>query len=314
VSGLVAIFVSGNVWVALFTIGISLAAPIIWAALGELIVEQSGVLNIGIEGVMLFAAFACALAYTETGSIAAALATAVGTGIVCGLVLGVFFVRLGGDQIVIGILFSLVAIALTTLLSQKYLNFVTPRTLPTVDIPGLGAIPYVGHVLFQQDALVYGSFVVAPIVWFVMFRTWFGLHARTVADHPRAGEAAGLDVRGLRYVALVFGCALTSVGGATLVLSTSGGFQVNMTNGRGYIALAVVVLARWNPFGVILAALLFGTAQALQFVAQNLGPLGFIHSDVWLMLPYAVTILAVVFAAGSHYPAACGVPFRPASR
>ncbi len=313
-TGLLGIFVSGNVWVGLFTIGISLAAPIIWAALGELVVEQSGVLNIGIEGVMLFAAFCCALAYTDTGSIAAALAVAVGSGVLCGLVLSVLFVRLGGDQIVIGILFSLVAVALTTLLSQKYLNFVEPRTLPTVKIPGLGDIPYLGHVLFQQDALVYGVFAVTPVVWYLMFRTWFGLHARAIADHPRAGEAAGLSVRRVRYAALVIGCALTSVGGATLVLSTSGGFQVNMTNGRGYIALAVVVLARWNPFGVILAALLFGTAQALQFVVQNLGPLGSIHSDIWLMLPYAITILAVVFARGSHYPLACGVPFRPASR
>jgi ABC-type uncharacterized transport system permease subunit len=313
-TGLLGIFVSGNVWVALFTIGISLAAPIMWAALGELVVEQSGVLNIGIEGVMLFGAFSCALAYNETGNLAVAIAVAVGAGFLCGLVLGVLFVRLGGDQIVIGILFSLVVVALTTLLSTKYLNFVQPRTLPLEKLPGLGDIPYLGHILFQQDGLVYGAFVVALVVWYLLRRTWFGLHARAIAEHPRAGEAAGLGVQRVRYAALLIGCALTAVGGATLVLSTSGGFQVNMTNGRGYIALAVVVLARWNPFGVILAALLFGTAQALQFVVQNLGPLGSVHSDIWLMLPYAITILAVVFARGSHYPAACGVPFRPARR
>jgi simple sugar transport system permease protein len=285
-----------------------------WAALGELIVEQSGVLNIGIEGVMLFAAFSCALAYNDTSNLAAAFAAAIGTGAVCGIVLSLFYVRLGADQIVIGILFTLVAIAITTLLSQKYLNSVQPRTLPTAKVPGLGDIPYLGRIFFQQDGLVYGAFLVAPIVWYLMQRTWFGLHARAIADHPRAGEAAGFSVGKVRSVALVLGCALTAVGGATLVLSTSGGFAVNMTNGRGYIALAVVVLARWNPFAVILAALLFGTAQALEFVVQNLGPLASVHSDVWLMLPYAITILAVVFARGSRYPAACGVPFQPASR
>jgi simple sugar transport system permease protein len=258
-------------------------------------------------------AFCCALAYNDTGNVGAAILITVAAGVVTGLLLSIVYVRLGGDQIVIGILFTLVCIALTTLLSQELLTGVEPRALSSALIPVLSDIPYVGPILFEHDPLVYSAFLCAPVVWYLMRRTWFGLHARAIADHPRAGEAAGLNVRGIRYAALIVGCTLTAMGGATLVLSTSGGFQVNMTNGRGYIALAVVVLARWNPFAAALAALTFGTAQALQFVVQDLGPLGAVHSDIWLMLPYLVTLVAVVFARGSRYPAACGIPYRPAN-
>ena len=300
-----------NVTVAVFSIGVSLMAPILWAALGELVVEESGVINVGIEGVMLIGCFAAAIGYRYAAGLYVGLVLAVGAGALCGIVLCAPYVRLGADQIVTGIVFNLFAVGLTTTLYQKYLGGGVAATFPDLKIPGLGDIPWLGKILFRHNFLVYAAFLAAPVVFCLVRRTWFGLYARAASEHPRAAEAAGLDVWRLRYPAVVFGCMLAAVGGATLVLTTSGGFVPGMTEGRGFIALAVVVLARWNPFGVILGCLLFGVAQALQFQVQNLGPLANVPSDFVLAFPYVVTVLAVVFARGSRYPAAVGVPYRP---
>lgn len=305
-----------NVTVAVIATGVSLLAPILWAALGELIVEQSGVINIGIEGVMLISALASAAAYRESGDLFVGVPAAIGAGLVCGVVLATLYVRIGTDQIVTGILFNVFALGLTTALYIKYLGggSAIPETLRNIRIPGLAGIPWLGTILFTQNVLVYAGFLAVPIVFYVLYRTWFGLYARAAGDNPRAVEAAGLDIRRVRYLAVLLGCTLTAVGGATLVLSTSGQFVPNLTNGRGFIALGVVVLARWNPFAAVAASLLFGIAQALQFEVQNLGVLARVPSDFVLMFPYAVTIAAVVFARGSQYPAACGIPWVPTRR
>ncbi len=300
-----------NVTVSIFTIGVALMAPILWAALGEVIVEQSGVLNVGIEGVMLIGAFAAAIGYRFGGSLYYGLAIAIGSGVACGLVLALSYVRLGADQIVTGIVFNVFALGLTTTLYEKYLGGGVAKTLPDLEIPGLGDIPGFGKILFRHNVLVYAAFLAAPVVFYLIRRTWFGLYARFASEHPRAVESAGLSVWRLRYPAVVLGCTLTAIGGATLVLSTSGSYVPRMTEGRGFIALAVVVLARWNPFGVILGCVVFGVARAIQFEVQNLGPLADVPNDFVLAFPYVLTILAVVFARGSRYPAACGVPYRP---
>jgi general nucleoside transport system permease protein len=302
-----------TVTVDVFTVGVTLLAPILWAALGEIIVEQSGVINIGIEGVMLISAMASAIGYRYTGNLYVGLPTAIGAGLVCGVVLAALYVRIGTDQIVTGILFNVLALGLTTAIYIKYLGTgnEVPATIPNLKIPGLGDIPWLGKILFTQNFLVYAGFLAVPVVFYVLHQTWFGLYARAAAENPRVVEAAGLDVRRLRYPAVIFGCTLTAVAGATLVLSSSGQFVTNLTAGRGYIALAVVVLARWNPFAAIAASLLFGIAQALQFQVQNLGPLAHVPSDFVLMFPYAVTIVAVIFARASRYPAACGIPWVP---
>ncbi|HEV7844942.1 MAG TPA: ABC transporter permease [Thermoleophilaceae bacterium] len=304
---------SGGVFTTLFALGVALAAPLLWAALGELIIEQSGVLNIGIEGVMLIGAFGCAYAYVRSGSMVAGIATAMGCGAACGLVLALLYVRLGADQIVTGILFSVIALAGTTVLADRLLGTDVAEKTGQLDIPGLSEIPFFGTVLFSQDPLVYAAIVAVPLVSYLMSGTWFGLYVRAIGARPRAGETAGIGVRALRTWALVIGCVLTAIGGASLVVATSGGFSPNLTAGRGFIALAVVVLARWKPLWAAAAALLFGVAQALQFVADELGFLAHVPSDVLLMLPYLLTVVAVVFAAGSRYPAACGVPYRPGS-
>ena len=303
---------SDPVVVSVFAIGIGLMAPILWAALGELITEQAGVLNVGIEGVMLLGAFGAAIGNRYAGGLIPGVFIGVAVGALCGLFLAWLYVSRGVDQIVTGILFTVFALGLTTVIYAKYLGGGKASTLPEVHIPGLEDIPYLGEILFQQRALVYIALGFVPIVFYLMRRTWFGLYARAVAENPRAAETAGLNVVRLRYPAVIIGCMFAAMGGAALVVNTSGQFVLGMTNGRGFIALAVVVLAAWNPFWVVGACLLFGCAQSLQLQSDRLGPLGDIPDEFWLMLPYVVTILAVVFARATRYPSAVGVPYRRA--
>lgn len=302
-----------NTATAVFSLGIALMVPMLWAALGETIIERSGILNVGIEGVMLIGAFGTAVGLTYGGSLYMGLLAAIGAGLASGIVLALLYVRLGTDQIVTGILFNVFAFGLTTTLAAKYVTATEVTSFATYDIPLLADIPHLGTVLFKHDVLVYAAFLAAPVVFYVVHRTWFGLYARAASEHPRAAESAGLDVWRLRYVAVVLGCVLTAIGGAVL-FSNSGGFVAGLTNGRGFIALAIVVLARWNPFAVVAGSLLFGVAQALQFQSQNLGPLDRVPPEMLIALPYAVTIVAVVFARGSRYPAAIGVPYRPTAK
>lgn len=302
-----------HVAIATFATGVALTAPILWVALGELITEQSGVLNIGIEGVMLIGAFCAAFGFQFLGkSLIVGLFLGLAAGIVCGIVLAYIYVIRGADQIVTGILFTLFALGLTTLLVSKYGGGVTAGAFKPWRVPGLSDIPHIGDIFFRQRPLVYAAFLTVPFIFYLMYRTWFGLYARSAAEHTGATESAGLSVWGLRYPAVIMGCALGGVGGATLVLNTSSTFVPGMTNGRGFIALAVVVLARWNPFWAAGAALLFGTAQALQFQSRRLGILADIPQNFWLMMPFIIVIVAVVFARRSRYPAACGIPYRPA--
>jgi ABC-type uncharacterized transport system permease subunit len=287
--------------------------PMLWAAYGEAIIEKAGVLNVGIEGVMLIGAFAAAVGVRYGDSLYVGLLVAIGAGAAAGVVLAFLYVRLGTDQIVTGILFNVFAFGLTTTLAAKYIQATQVTSFNRYEIPGLGDIPYFGKVFFNHDVLVYAAFLVAPVVFYLLHRTWYGLYARAASEHPRATESAGLNVWRLRYVAVILGCVLTAVGGVVL-FSNSGGFVSGLTNGRGFIALAIVVLARWNPYWILAASLLFGVSQALQFQADALGPLDNVPPDLLVAFPYVVTILAVVFARASRYPAAVGVPYRPTAK
>ena len=296
-----------------FALGVALMIPMLWAAYGETIMEKAGVLNVGIEGVMLIGAFSAALGVTYGGSIYIGLGFAIAAGLVSGLVLALLYVRLGTDQIVTGILFNIFAFGLTTTLAVEFVEATEVTSFPRLDIPGLSEIPFFGRVLFSHEIFVYAAFLAAPAVFYLLHRTWYGLYARAASEYPRATEAAGLDVWRLRYVAVVLGCVLTAIGGVAL-FSSSGGFVSGLTNGRGFIALAIVVLARWNPYWIVAASLLFGVSQALQFQADRLGPLQHVPPDLLVAVPYIVTILAVVVARASRYPAAVGVPYRPSTR
>jgi simple sugar transport system permease protein len=293
--------------------GIALAVPILWAALGEVITEKAGILNIGIEGVMLIGAFVAAYALKEWNSFLLAFALAIPVGLLCGALLSFFYVRRGTDQIVTGILFNLFALGLTTVLYERYLTGAgVVRSIGQVEVPLLSKIPVVGPALFDQSILLYGAVAVALLVVYLLRGTWAGLHIRAIGERPAAGDTAGVSVGRLRSVALMLGCVLVAIGGASIILTQSANFLPGITSGQGFIALAVVILGRFRPLWIAVGAALFGISTALQFHAQNMGALGDLPAQLWLSLPYLLTILAVVVAKSSRYPAATAIPYRPA--
>jgi general nucleoside transport system permease protein len=305
----------GDQVIQTFASGVALMAPILWAALGELIAEQGGVLNIGLEGIMLISAIVSAMVALKGGGLELSVLAGVAGGILCGVLLSYFYVVRGMDQIVTGILFNILAVGLaaTIYTSQKYIGGGVVQTFERINVPGLADIPALGKIFFQQDILIYCSFLAVPVVWYLMQHTWFGLYLRSAGEFPSATEAGGISVWAVRIPAVILASAFGGMAGATLVMSIIGGsFVIGLTAGRGFIALAVVVLARWNPFALVIAALLFGTAQALQFTAGSFPGFRDMPREFWLMVPYLLVVIAVFFARGSRYPAAVGVPhLRP---
>ncbi len=302
-----------GVLLTVLILGLGLATPVIWATLGELVAEQSGVINAGIEGVMLGAALIATIAYHHTESYLLSTLIALAAGIVTGGFLSFLYVTRGVNQIITGIMFNLAVLGATTAVFVKY-DYLAHSRVPvasSVAIPGLEKIPLLGPVLFDQNAFVYASYVMVFVVLYLMRHTWLGLAMRAAGEHPQAVEAAGINVWRVRHIAVIIGCALPAIGGATLVLATVGGFAPGMTAGQGFVALGVVVLARWNPIAVFGGALLFGSAEAIQYQAQNIPLIDSVPTEFLIIIPYVVTILAVVFARGSQYPRAAAAPYLP---
>ncbi|MBN9431394.1 MAG: ABC transporter permease [Bosea sp.] len=290
-----------------------LAVPILLAALGGLYAERSGVLNIGLEGAMLTGAFVGFVTAYATGSIAVAVPAAIAAGGLFGIVLAFYAVTLGANQVVVGIAMNLVAVGVTSFFYRLIFGAGTDR--PRIDTllpPDFGALadwPLIGPLLFRQDALAFLALALVPLTWFVIARTRFGLDIRAVGEHPEAAETLGVNVTRVRYGAVAISSGLAGFGGATLSLAATGVFLDGMTAGRGYIALAILILGRRHPLGVLGAALLFGAADALQLRAQIL-PTG-LPFQFLLMLPYVLTIVVLAgFAGRGGAPAALGVPFR----
>ncbi|MCX5477843.1 ABC transporter permease [Kaistia geumhonensis] len=290
-----------------------LAVPILLAALGGLYAERSGVLNIGLEGAMLTGAFVGFVTAYATGSIAVAVPAAIAAGGMFGIVLAFYAVTLGANQVVVGIAMNLVAVGVTSFFYRLVFGAGTDRpridTLLPPDFGPLADWPLIGPLLFRQDLLAFLALALVPLTWFVIARTRFGLDIRAVGEHPEAAETLGVNVARVRYASVAISSGLAGFGGATLSLAATGVFLDGMTAGRGYIALAILILGRRHPLGVLGAALLFGAADALQLRAQIL-PTG-LPFQFLLMLPYVLTIVVLAgFAGRGGAPAALGVPFR----
>ena len=285
------------------------ATPLALAALGETVAERAGVINIGLEGAMIAGAFA-ALAGAHVGGVGTGFAAAAAAGALTALVFAFFVVRLGSDQIIAGTAVTLLTLGLTgTLYQTVYGAAGAALSVPTavpLAVPGLGAIPGVGRALFAQPVATYALYALVPLVWWWLYRTHHGLGLRAVGESPAAAAAAGISVARTRTLALLVGGVLGGVGGGTLVLAQAGTFAEGMTAGRGFIAIAVVALGRWNPAWVAVAALLFGGASALQFVFQAMG--WGVPPQLFLALPYLLTLALLALSAGrGSAPRALGV-------
>jgi len=276
------------------------ATPLAFAALGEVVVERSGVINIGVEGAIIAGAFASLVGAGALGPLGGFAAGAL-AGVAMAAVFGAFTVGRGGDQIIAGTAVTLLGLGLTgALYRMLYGDVGAALSIPTTPpraVPGLAALPLVGRALFAQPPATYALYALVPAVWWWMYRTHAGLALRAVGERPEAALAAGIRPRRVRFGAVLFGGALGGVAGATLVLAQAGTFAEGMSAGRGFIAVAIVVLGRWHPLGVALAALLFGAASALQYLFQAMG--WALPYQLFLALPYVLT-LAVLAAAGAR--------------
>jgi simple sugar transport system permease protein len=296
---------------ALLEAAVRLAAPLLIAALGELVVERAGVVNIGVEGTMLTGAFAGFATAVATGSAGAGVLAAAAAGSAVGILFAVFAVVRKTDQIVVGMAVNLLALGATGLGARALYGGATPSgpTVPVLPIPGLSEIPLLGSVLFRQTPFLYGALLVAALVGLGLARTRPGLRLRAVGEAARAADAEGVGVDRVRIAALLAGSALAGVAGAALSLAQSDTFTEGMTSGRGFIAIAVVIFGRWSARGVVLAALFFGSATALQFRLQAQGTE--IAYPVFLMFPYVVTLAVLAFAAGrARAPADLGRAYQ----
>lgn len=290
--------------VNLLAAGIRLAAPLLMAALGEIITERSGLLNIGIEGIMLMGALFAVFGSDFSGNAWVGALTAMISGAILGLLFAFITITLSGDQIVTGMAINILSLGVSTYLFRLAYGLAGSShkvaAFKPIYINGLSDIPIIGKILFQQTALVYLAFLLVPVVTFVLFKTMWGLSLRTVGDHPKAADTMGVKVISMRYIAVIIGGMFAGLAGAVLSLSHLDVFVENLSAGRGYIALAAVVFGQWHPVGAMLSALLFGIADALQLRLQTISTL--IPYQIVATLPYVLTILALIGVVGRAYP------------
>ena len=292
---------------------IVLALPIIFGGMAGVMSERVGVVNIAIEGQLLTGAFVAAVVGTLTGNLYLGLIAAMVAAALMSMVLAVFSIRFLVDQIIVGVVLNVLVIGITNFLYSQWLtadaeDSNSPGTFEIVAIPFLSDIPILGPVLFENRITVYLAFLLIPLLWFVLFRTSLGLRARSVGEYPTAADTMGINVAATRFWWVTMGGALAGLGGAALTIGNVGAFGKEMTGGQGFIALAVVILGRWHPFYMSAAALLFGFSIILRVWANQVSP--GVPTDFIIMVPYLVTIIAVVgFVGKVRAPAAVGKPY-----
>ena len=313
-------------WGALLASTLRMATPLILCALAGLLAERSGVIDLGLEGKMLFAAFAAGAAGAVYGSTAVAVALAIGVATGLSWLHGLACVSYRGDQVVSGVATNIIAAGLTVVLGMAWFAQggqtpavsaavrISPLTPDLADwVQGIAIIgPVLGPGLLGHDALVYLAFAMVPAVWWLLFRTRFGLRLRAVGENPQMVDAAGVSVTGLRYAALTMNGILCGLAGSYLVLAQSASFSQNMTAGRGFMALAALIFGRWHPVKALWACLLFGflDSVAIRLQGVSIAGLGEVPVQLIQALPYVLTVVLLAGFIGSAVaPQALGRPY-----
>ncbi len=293
---------------------IALAVPLVFGAMCGLLGERSGVINIAIEGQLLAGAFLSGVVASLATSPWFGLIAAPIAGMLVAWLLAVFTVKYFVNQIIVGVVLNVLVIGLTNFLYSQVLvpnreQWNSPGRFSDITIPGLSKIPIIGPVLFNQNIIVYVMYATVAVLTVALFRTRWGLRTRAVGEHPQAADTAGIRVNSVRFRNVVLAGALSGFGGAFYTIGSTGAFGREMTAGQGFIALAVMILGRWHPIGALFSALLFGFVLNLQSVLGLAGAAPF-SSQLMLMAPYIVTIIAVAgFAGRVRAPAAEGIPY-----
>ncbi|MBK5238352.1 MAG: ABC transporter permease [Actinomycetales bacterium] len=290
------------------TVGLSI--PLIFGAMGGIISERVGVVNIAIEGQLLAGAFVSAVVASATGNAYLGLISAMAAGMLVSFVLATFSIKYLVDQVIVGVVLNVLVLGLTSFLYSSVLTdnsslLNSPPRFDRIEIPILSQIPILGPVLFRQTLIVYLMYIIVAVVAYALVKTKWGLRLRSVGEHPQAADTVGINVYMTRFWNVSLAGAIAGIGGAYFTLGSVGSFQKDMTAGAGFIALAAVIFGRWDPIRALLAALLFGFATNLQSVLAIIGSP--VPSEFMLMLPYVVTIIAVAgFVGKVRGPAASG--------
>jgi simple sugar transport system permease protein len=303
-------FFTQGILIATFASGVRLAVPLLLASLGETFGQRSGVLNLGVDGIMLLGAFGGYYAVLQTDNVWLGLLVGVGIGIIFGLLSALISVTLLAEQGISGIGVYLFGLGMSDLLFQRLVG--TPRPIdkfPRLDIPGLSDIPWIGGMFFNHSIIVYIAFLLVPISMFVINRTTFGMRIRSVGENPEAADSLGVSVAKVRWATVTIGGTLAGIAGAALAIDL-GIFQQNLTNAQGFIAIALVYFGAWRPVGVMAGSLLYGFVNAINVQWKTLGIIPQDWSDIANMAPAIITILALVIVARRFkQPAALTKPF-----
>ncbi len=290
-----------------------LAVPLALGAMGGIMSERVGVVNIAIEGQLLTGAFLAAVVGTLSGNLYVGLAAAMVGAALLSMVLAAFAIVYLVDQIIVGVVLNVLVLGITNffysqVLSNDGMHTNFPGTFDIMPIPGLSSIPILGHALFESRITTYLAYLIIPALWFVLFKTRLGLRARSVGEHPLAADTVGINVGRTRFWWVTIGGLVAGLGGAALTIGAVGAFGRNMSGGQGFIALAVVILGRWHPFSAAAAALLFGFSIVLRIWANQVSP--DFPTDFITIVPYVVTLIAVIgFVGRVRAPAADGQPY-----
>ena len=298
------------VMIGILISAIRLATPYLFAAVGEAFAQTSGVVNLGVDGIMLVGAYAAVFVTLQTGNVWLGVLAAMIVGLLMGLLMSVISVTLKAEQGISGIGLYMFGLGLSSLLFKVTIGTVKTVTgFQPIKIPLLGDIPIVGEILFQHSLPVYAAFLLVPLAWWFLDKTTWGLRIKAVGQNPAAADSLGVSVDRVRYFSVCLGSVLAGLAGASLSIALVNLFQENLTAGQGFIAVALVYFGGWKPLGIMGGALLFSTVNAFQLWMQVLGVK--IPSDVAVMLPYLLTIVALaVTVSRVRQPAALNKPFE----
>jgi simple sugar transport system permease protein len=310
---------------SILTIAIVAGTSLVFATVGEIFTERSGILNLGVEGMMIMGAVTGFAAAWHSGNAWVGVLVAMAVGGAMALIHAFLTITMRADQVVSGLALTMFGTGLSSFLGQRLgtggaplVGLIGPRFRP-IPLPLLSDIPFVGPILFNQDALVYLMFLIVPLSWYLLYKTRPGLYLRAVGESPQTADAMGLDVARLRYFWTMVGGMLAGLGGAHLSLAYTPGWTEHLTGGRGWIAIALVIFATWDPVRAVVGALLFGSVNAIQFRLQATGTN--LPASLLNMLPYILTVVVLVvitwfesFRKRVGAPAALGLPYMREER
>lgn len=304
--------------ISIFAATIRIATPLLLAALGELITERAGILNLGVEGTMLMAAFAGFAGSFAMGSTMAGLLCAMLAGAMMSFLMVFMAATLKVEQVVTGLALNMLAAGMSLYFFKVYfetLSMPMTEVMPFISVPFLSELPYIGPVFFMQKGLTYLAFLMVPIVWFFLYRTKWGLEIRALGENPKVIDTKGMSVTLRQYAAVMIGGVLIGLGGAFVTIGSVVRFVPDITAGRGWLALVIVIAGNWRPSGILVAALVFAFLDALQLHIQGVGVN--LPYQLFLALPYGVAVILMILKSRrgkSEQPARLGIPYFRGTR